>query len=225
MTWEGWAWETPPQVADYAGDKAAIPSNAVKIKPATGTAERLAGGWDVDRIYEDFNTGFIAALLEAAVFDYGQKSEGKLAADILAAATDAGPAADAAAAVQLVVSTLAGVGANTSVIAMASDVFASFLGLPVSEVPWWLTKQSVVNLGGDGSTDVAGTEVVVVPSLPAGTVLGADSNAVDFRETGPFRVQAINIPNGGIDAAVFGYQGNIIRDARGVAKSTVTVTP
>jgi hypothetical protein len=56
-------------------------------------------------------------------------------------------------------------------------------------------------------------------------MLGADRNAVDFRETGPFRVQALNIPNGGIDVALFGYQGQIVHDARGVVKVAAPVLP
>ena len=180
----------------------------------------------MDRIYEDFNTGFIAALLEAATYDYGLKSEAALAAALLAAATDVGTAASVEAGLIALASHLASVGATLSTVAMAPDVFGVFLGIPVTEVPWWLTKQSSVSLSGDGSTDVAGIVIDVVPSIPSGTMLGADRNAVDFRETGPFRVQALNIPNGGIDVALFGYQGQIVRDARGIAKVTnVPVVP
>ncbi len=227
MTWEGWKWETYPTVDTYAGNKTPIPTSPAAIVPATGAAERIAGGWDVDRIYEDFNTGFIAALLEAATFDYAQKSEAKLVATLVAEATDAGSAVDVPAGLQALAAALASVGAQLSTVAMATDVFADFLGIPVNEVPWWLTKQSVVDLSGDGSTDVAGIVIDVVPSLAAGTMLGADANAVDFRETGPFRVQAVNIPNGGIDVALFGYQGQIVRDDRGIVKVTVAaeVTP
>jgi hypothetical protein len=225
MTWEGWKWEVMPTVDTYAGNKTAIPTSPATIVPATGEATRIAGGWDVDRIYEDFNTGFIAALLEAATYDYGQKSEAALAATLLAEATDAGAATTVGDALIAVASQLSSVGAVLSTVAMASDLFAAFLGMPVTDVPWWLTKQSTVTLSGDGSTDVAGIVIDVIPTLPAGTLLGADKNAVDFRETGPFRVQALNIPNGGIDVALFGYQGQIVRDARGIAKSAVAAAP
>ena len=144
MTWEGWKWQTMPVVGDYAGNKTPIPTSPAVIVPATGTAERIAGGWDVDRIYEDFNTGFIAALLEAATYDYGQKSRGEaLAAALEAAATDAGTVDTVEAGLIALASTLASAGATLSTVAMASDVFAAFLGMPVTEVPWWLTKQSV----------------------------------------------------------------------------------
>ena len=225
MTWEGWKWDVTPVVGPYAGNKTPIPTSPATIVPETGTATRIAGGWDVDRIYEDFNTGFIAALLEAATYDYGQKSEAALATELLAVATDGGPATSVPEGISIIASTLAGVGANLSTLAMAPDVFGVFLGLPLADVPWWLTNQSVVTISGEGSSSVAGVVVDVVPSLPSGTMLGADRNAVDFRETGPFRVQALNIPNGGIDVALFGYQGQIVHDARGVVKVAAPVLP
>jgi hypothetical protein len=225
MTWEGWKWDVTPVVGPYAGNKTDIPTSPASIVPATGAATRIAGGWDVDRIYEDFNSGFIAALLEAATHDYGQKSEAALAATLLAEATDAGTAASVPEAIATIASTLASVGASLSTLGMSADVFAAFLGLPLAEVPWWLTNQSVVTISGEGSSSVAGVVVDVVPSLPSGTMLGADRNAVDFRETGPFRVQAINIPKGGIDVAIFGYQGQIIHDARGIVKVAAPVPP
>jgi hypothetical protein len=225
MTWEGWKWQTPPVVGPYTGNKTAIPTSPAVIVPATGTAERIAGGWDVDRIYEDFNTGFIAALLEAATYDYGLKSEAALVTTLLAEATDGGTATSVPDGLAIIAQTLAGVGASLSTVAMAPDVFAAFLGIPVNEVPWWLTNQSTVVIGGEGSANVAGVILAVVPSIPSGTMLGADGNAVDFRETGPFRVQALNIPNGGIDVALFGYQGQIVRDARGIVKVAAPVPP
>ena len=36
------------------------------------------------------------------------------------------------------------------------------------------------------------------------------------------RVQAVNIPNGGIDIGVFGYAGDLLNDARGLVKQAVT---
>ena len=44
-------------------------------------------------------------------------------------------------------------------------------------------------------------------SIPAGTVLVYARPAVRFQELGavPIRVEAVNLPNGGIDTALFGY--------------------
>ena len=84
------------------------------------------------------------------------------------------------------------------------------------------------NGSGQGSVAIAGQEVniadlsiSVAPGLAPGTVLAADRRAIDYRQTGPIRVQAINIPKGGIDLAVFGYHGFICTDERGLAAVTV----
>lgn len=216
MTWDGWKWQTYPEVDDYEGNKKPIPSSPAKIVPASGTATRIAGGWDVDRIYEDFNTGFIAALLEAATVDYALKSETKLAAALLDEATPAAGGADTVtAALSLIVTTLINAGARLSGVGMAADVFADFIELPADQVPWWLKGQAVVNIS-DVSVSIGGIRVFANHSLPAGTMLGADKRAIDFRETGPFRLQALNLPNGGIDVAVMGYQGQIVHDSRGI---------
>lgn len=223
MTWQGWKWNPRPEVAPYAGSKAAVPSNAAKPVPAEGAAERIAGGWDVDRIYEDFNTGFIAALLSAAVADYGVKSEAALMADVLAAATAvAGPAANPTEALVNLAIALSAVGARMDFVGMAGDVAGVFLGMTQAEVPWWLQAQGSVNLAGP-QVSTAGITIFTDPAITAGTIVAGDSRAVDYRETGPFRVQAVNIPNGGIDVGVFGYQGDIVQDAAGLAKTTVTM--
>ena len=85
MTWQGWRWVVTPEVDTYAGNKAPIPTSPASIVPATGTAGRIAGGWDLDRIYVDFNTGFVEAFWQAAVRDYRLKSEAAVAAAVVAA--------------------------------------------------------------------------------------------------------------------------------------------
>lgn len=223
MTWTGWKWETYPDVADYAGNKTAIPSSPAKIVPADGKAERLAGGWDMDRIYEDFNTGFASALLDAATVSYGIKSEAKLAASLLAASTKLpGAAPDLTAALGLIIQSLIAAGASLDGVGMSADVYGAFLGLTKMEVPWWLEDAAKINLTGQ-TVDLPGVAMFCGPLLPAGTVIGLDKRAIDFRETGPFRLQALNLPNGGIDVALMGYQGQIVHDKRGIVSTTVDV--
>ena len=233
---QGWKWETPPEVAPYAGNKAEVPSNAgVKVVPAEADAHRIAGGWDLDRVYVDFNTGFLEAFQAAAVRDYRRKSQTYFvnghaaitgppaiaAADgILVDATDLGTAPDVQTALQSVVAFLNGNGANISFIAMASDVSGAFLAITTSTAPWWLAGQSSVSL--NGNADVAGTTVVVDPQLPAGTVLAGDKDAVSLWETGPINVNAVNLPNGGVDLGLFGYWAQLVHDPDGLAKVTVT---
>lgn len=222
MKWQGWKWEQRPEVDKYEGNKTEIPTNPVSIVPAEGEAYRVAGGWDVDRIFLDLGSpGFIEALFSAATADYRMKSEGWVATDLLAAATvPPDTATDLVSAIDLVSRFLTLQGAGLSFLAMSTDLWTQFISLSADEVPWWLKEQASINLG-DTSTTVAGIRVFVNHTLPAGTVLGGDRRALDFRETGPIRVQAINLPNGGVDIAVFGYQGTLVQDARGLVRVTV----
>lgn len=234
MKVEGWKWDTHPEVAPYAGNKEEIPTSPAKIVPAEADAHRIAGGWDLDRIYVDFSTGFLEAFQQAAVRDYAKKSgtyflnghaavvgpPAVAAADgILADATDLGGSADFLTAVQSVVGFLLGNGAQVSFIAMAGDAFQDFFGMTADEAPWWLAKQGVINL--DGTTDLAGTTIVVDPNLPPGTVAGGDRDAVSLYETGPISVNAVNLPNGGVDFALMGYWAQLVHDGDGLAKTTI----
>jgi hypothetical protein len=237
MTMQGWKWETEPVVAPYAGNKAAIPTSPATVVPASADAHRIAGGWDLDRIYVDFNTGFMEAFQAAAVRDYRRKSQGYFinghgaitgppaipaAEGILTDATDLGAQTSLLAAIQAVVGFLTGNGATVSFIAMASDAYQDFFAVTSGDAPWWLSGQSSINL--NGTSDIAGTTVVVEPSLPAGTVLGGDRDAVSLYETGPINVNAVNLPNGGVDYALFGYWAQLVHDNDGLAKATVTST-
>jgi len=236
MEMDGWKWTTKPQVAPYAGNKQDVPSNQAVITPAQATAQRIAGGWDLDRIYVDFNTGFVDAFLRAATADYQAKSATYFlsghaaitgppavpAADgIIADATDLGVQADVMAAIEAIAGFIAGNGANLSFLAMASDVFSNFLGLGAAQVPWWLQNQGTINLS--GSTDVAGVTIAVDPGLGAGQLLGGDRKAVTLWETGPINVQAVNVPQGGVDLGLFGYWAQQVHDPAGLAKATATL--
>jgi hypothetical protein len=71
---------------------------------------------------------------------------------------------------------------------------------------------------------VADLKFFVDPGLAAGTVLAGDRQAATHFEAAgsPLRVQAVNIPNGGIDIGVFGYAGDLLNDGRGLVKQAVT---
>jgi hypothetical protein len=237
MKMQGWKWQTEPEVAPYAGNKAAIPTSPASIVPAEATAQRIAGGWDLDRIYVDFNTGFLSAFQDAAVRDYKRKSQSYFidghaavtgppavpaAEGFLADAADLGTAPDLTSAINVLVSYLTGNGAQVSFLALASDVYADFLNMTGAEAPWWLQGQGTISF--NGTANVGGTAVVVDPTLAAGTVLGGDSDAVSLWETGPINVQAVNLPNGGIDFALFGYWAQMVHDDDGLAKVTVSGT-
>src|SRR5699024_1167225 len=110
-----------------------------KITPVEASVKRTAGGWDTDRIYTDLgDSSLIEALWRAAVEDYRGKTEADVVAEVASAATTADAADDLPAALVSVGSAAAGIGANISGLAMATDVWAAFAGLTRDEVPWWL---------------------------------------------------------------------------------------
>jgi len=237
MVIDSWHWVNKPTVAPYAGNKAAVPSSPASIAPAQATAQRIAGGWDLDRIYVDFNSGFVEAFLQAATLDYRAKTASYFldghaaitgppaipaAEGIMDDATDLGPQADLLTALGALSSFLVGNGAHMNFLGMAGDVFGEFLAIKATDVPWWLQNQGTVDLS--GSTSVAGITVGVDPGLAPGAMVAGDKAAVSLWETGPINVQAVNVPNGGVDLGLFGYWAQQVHDNDGVAKAQVTVT-
>lgn len=224
---KGWYWATKPTVDTYAGNKTAIPTNTASTAAKEAPVTRLAGGWDIDRIYQDLGEpGFLESFFTAAVADLAAKTEAAAAAALLAAATATTAAADVYGAIGAVVTALTGNGAAVNYIGLSPDLFAELLGGVSATVPWWLAQQGSVSIGG-GTANVADLNVFSAPALPTGTVLGGDRRAATYFEPSgnPIRVQAVNIPNGGIDLGVFGYSATLINDPAGIAKNTVTAGP
>lgn len=223
----GWKWENTPEVGIYAGNKTPIPSNTVSIVPVEAPIVRYAGGWDIDRIYIDLgNPGFLEAFFTAATIDLGNKTEAAVGTELSAAATDAGYAATVFDAVNLAATTLVSAGANLSYLGLAPDVFGALMNLPRSEAPWWLPEQGTLQIKAQDGT-MSDVGYFAAPSLAAGEVIAGDSRAYTWYEAKPFpiRVQAVNLPNGGIDIAVFAYSSSIVNDARGLVKVTVGTDP
>jgi hypothetical protein len=228
MTINGWKWGTRPVVGPYAGNKTAIPSGPVTFGPATAAAVRHAGGWDVDRIFVDLgDSSLLTAILSAAAMDYGQKQEAYVSGTLQTEGTPV-TAAGFMAGLQAIAAELSKIGARPSFIAASSDVWGDYTGMKASDAPWWLssTSSGSVNLT-DGSAAAADLRIFVDPTLPPNTVLGGDRRAVTFYEPrgNPFRVQAVNIPNGGVDIGIFGYCAILVNDPRGVIVADVTTVP
>lgn len=85
--WEGkgWRFTTTPELQDYAGDKAAIPSGTVVTEDSSYEAARMAVGVDVDRKFYDFpNEGFVNGLFERVRESWEVKLDAKVKAYMLA---------------------------------------------------------------------------------------------------------------------------------------------
>lgn len=218
----GWQWDVEPVVVDYAGNKADVVGNAVSTKPAEASVERVAGGWDVDRIYVDLGEpGLIEALFEAATDDYRRKSETKVVTKLLAGASSVAEQPSLAAALGALGMAAATLGAGISAVGFGAGVWAQFINLNRDEVPWWLGNGDSINLGTvDGN--VGGMKLFHSPDLASTQVAGLDSRAATVYEVDPpIRVQAVDIARGGVDLGVFGYIASIINDSRAIIKTTV----
>ena len=218
----GWKWEVKPEVGDYTGNKADVPTNTPKIVPAEASVERTAGGWDVDRIYVDLgDASLIEALWAAAVEDYRAKTEAKVTAALVAAATAGGDSASLPAALVSIGQTASALGANIGGLALAPDVWGAFANLTRDQVPWWLGSGDSISLG-TTSGNVGGTRIFVEPTLAASSYLAVDPRAATYYEKNPpVRVNAVDLPRGGVDLGLFGYHGLIVNDSRAIISGTV----
>lgn len=216
----GWKWADKPEVNDWAGDKAAVPSDTASTDPVTVAAERLAGAHDIDRKYRDFNdVDFFQAYYEAMSESYAIKSDAKAVAKLLAGATDltatrVGIAAAIAEGVQAIGD--ATNAASTFVLANSGDMLDWLLPLTSFDVGAFWTL-----LGIDPE------RIVTHSGVTAGHVVVGTSASVEFRELpgSPIRAEAIDMTKGGVDAGVFGYYAYLQHAAAGVQDVTINAGP
>lgn len=206
-------------VNKYAGSKTPIPASAKwKTAPESATADRWAGGWDVDRIFFDFNDyGYVKANIRGAFEDYLMQTEAAAVARMLAAATPVA-GADVLELLANMGAAASALGSTISKIQFGSAHWAQFTTLTTAEVPWWLQKQGSLNLG-TNEGNAGNMSFNVNHELGASEALASDKRAATYYETPVINVQAIDIANGGVDLGVFGYDAMIINDARAIFKA------
>lgn len=78
---QGWRFTSKLEIQDYAGDKAAIPSDNVTTEDSSYVAARMAVGVDIDRKFFDFpNEGFIQSLFQQVAESWDIQLDGKIRA-------------------------------------------------------------------------------------------------------------------------------------------------
>lgn len=219
----GWRFVDKPVMADYAGDKAAVGSNAVTVEAANAMAQRLAGAWDIDRAYFDFgDSGFIESFIRALTESYAKLSDGKAVAALVTAATanatTAGtvPASVNPAMAAIVDGALAILDQGTPSFALVgSGLYRDVLLTRNDDTLAYLNA----SLGLEDGT-MANFRILPAPSsvLASDSVVVGAREAVTFYELGqtPIRVEAENIANGGRDIGVFGYYASVVNDAKAI---------
>jgi phage head maturation protease len=221
----GHRWVTPPEVADYAGDKADVPTGDAVMEEVTVTAARMAGAHDIDRIYRDLgDPQWWQDYFEAMTESYAKKSDAKAAALAWAAttnATNAVPTTLLAGVVGAAID-LATLGEPVEYVAMNAGVVAELLGIKDSDKPAFMSGS--FQLGSPGEGGLGGLTFFMTPGITtAKGVMVGNKAATRWHELpGLIRVQVENVPQGGIDAGVFGYYATYERNDAGKRKFVVT---
>jgi hypothetical protein len=218
----GWRWTVEPEVGDYAGNVAEIPSNAVDTEPVYADADRLAGGHKIDRKYLDFNDqGVIASYFDHMTQDVARKLDAKALAAINAAAT----ARDVTA-----------IEAGTGVAVGLSAIVDAALGVIETEnAPAWAIvspelwrdiilspKDDVLEYlnAGFGLEEGSLSGFKLLPgAVGAGKVVVGAKEAATFYTLGggaPIRVEGIDPHHGAFDPAVFAYWATLTHNAAAI---------
>ncbi|WP_408898647.1 hypothetical protein ACJ5H2_05940 [Nocardioides sp. R1-1] len=203
-SWEGsgWRWVQKPQMADYAGDKAAVPSGPVSTEPGTYEAARMACGHDIDRKFYDFPGGaaFLKSYAEAAREDWAVKLDAKVEAYIIAQAVASGVDPGAG-------------GFLTRLARLLRNVQRRRLG----RSPFLILNDNdydrlfdITNDDLPAFMDLVGLDpkrIVASDTVPADLAIAGAKQAATVRTLpgSPIRVDAQHLANGGVDSAFFGY--------------------
>lgn len=217
LTWTGWKWNVKPAMATWAGNKAAITSNSPTATAVSGSAQRYAGGHDLAREFYDFNeTEAIEAYAAAMVESYSQLSDKYALAQVYAQSVTNG--ATVKDTYPTDVPAVIG-----KIVQGALKVITAGKGIPtVAVLPPALYATYVMTMR-DATLEFLGTAaslergalagIAVIPDPYA--VLAADEVLVWAKPAAkalelpgsPVRVNALDLVNGGVDNAFFGYIG------------------
>lgn len=210
----GWRWTQKPEIEDYAGDKAEIPTNEVSTEPVETTANRMAVGHDIDRAYFDFNeTEFLEGFFRARTIDYAMKSDAKAAAFLKAsAATGATVASEpdllhAAARARLVVKRQVRV-EPAAYLVHPNSLFGLF---------------DITQLDNPAYLELLGVKperFIATDLVPENEVIAYAKESVTWFELpgSPIRVDAERIDLGGRDSAVFAYWATLLNNQSGIVR-------
>jgi hypothetical protein len=211
----GWQWKKRPKVAAYAGDKAQIPTDTVEVESIPWEADRVAGGWDIDRKFRDFGDAeFWTEFYSAQVDSYREVTNAQAATAIISYALDITVDAN-------VPATFTGINVAQADVLRAAALGSAILkrtprvnqgpDYVIMNTADWLGLLDITNLDLPAFLALLGVSPGSFdhhPEVPAGEVILGVKKASKFRELGggsPIRVEALDVARAGIDSAVYGY--------------------
>lgn len=218
----GFRWVTGPEVALYAGNKTAIPSNEVETEAYSVTAQRIAGGHDVDRRFRDFgNTAFWDGYFRHMTDSYAKVADDYVfsiiedAADANIVSVDDEGVTDP---FQWIVDAALQVEANgfTPTFALvAPAVYKSILTKPKDQTLEFFNSAFGLTEGNFGGFRVVPHAGVATAGHKA--IVGSRDAATVYELPGsPIRVEGLDIAKAGIDPALYGYVAVTINKATGL---------
>lgn len=204
-SWEGrgWRWLVKPEMQDYAGDKAAVPTNIPDTEASSYVAARMACGHDLDRKFFDFpNEAFLRSFFEAGRESWSVKTDAKAETYIVTEGL-----ANASGVVPVAGNRLATIAKLLRYIKRQRLGKASFVVLSDADYDALIeyTNDSLPAFlemfGVDPKNFTSSAQV------PTDKVVAGVKQAATFRTLpgSPIRVDAQNIGNGGVDTGLFGY--------------------
>lgn len=210
---QGFRWTQKPLVAEYAGDKAEIPTGPVSVAPYEAEATRWAGGHDLDRKFFDFgDAGILESYWRAMHESYAVVTDSAAGAFVVANATTiTDPAAT-----DVLNAMIALHEATDDALNVAPSFYLanpadkrSLLSLTNQNLPAFLDMFGVTP-----------RSIVWTKAVPAGTMVGGAKPAVTFHELpgSPLRVEAEHLSHGGRDRAMFGYTALTVDNPAGLVK-------
>lgn len=231
FTINGFHWTTEFAGADWAGDKAAITSNAPATAADTTAAARFGGAWNVAREYRDFNVpGFWESLYSQSARSYLKWADAKVLTAVNTAATDL--VADNPSGLtigagwsQLIDGAVQVVNADIGLPEFAiveSSVYKGMLKTPADDVLGYLNAA----LGLDEGT-IQSFSIRPSSALTTGhQLVGVGAAATVYELPGvPIRAEGLDMTKGGIDPGLFGYLATMIEDAAGIVDVAPYVAP
>lgn len=209
----GYRWSKKPEVKEYAGDKAEVPTSDVTVEAVEITATRWASVNDIDRAFYDFNEReILAAYWRMLAESYAMVTDVKTGKWLLSQAMPSGEAKDILRAVALAGLKIADKVKEPATFALVNPLdVEKILDVKDLEAPKYL---SLVQLAANPERWVLSSDIT------SGTVVVGTKTAAEFYELAgsPLRAEAEHLAHGGRDAGLFGYTAHSLVKPEGLLK-------
>lgn len=218
----GFRWVTPPTVGLYSGNKTEIPSATVDTETYSVTAQRIAGGHDIDRRFRDFgNQAFWDGYFRHMSSSYAKVADDYVfaqiedAADANVISVDDEGVTDPFAWIVDAALDIVDNGLTPSFALVAPAVYRSIIAKPKDEVLEYFNSAFGLEEGTFGGFRVIPHAGVATAGHLA--LVGSRDAATVYQLPGsPIRVEGIDVAKAGIDPALYGYIAVTINNANGL---------